>query len=581
MDAAFRRKLADDAIAAVRAGEAPRDLEREMLDFKEEAGTVGHGGVRRSINPQDEAAARALAAEVACFKNSEHGGTLVVGVDDKASGPGAFVGTYLDVGWLRGRIHALTQPGVSIDPPEVLVIEGRRIYLIDVPPALEEVRVGGRLRGRFGDRCEDLSGDRAREFLERRRNYDWSARPSAFRLSDAVPEAVEIAHGHYEESKGEPAPTDLALVRRLGVTSGDADDPVLNNAGALLLCAFEPDVDQLNVLVAVAEGVASEGSVRRPAPLLTAFDEAWRLLLERFPAYQEIIGAQRRSVRPIPSRVLREAIVNGLMHRDYEQARGQVVAIASGDPSSTLKVQSPGGFPFGVRGERLLSTRSQPRNPVLARALHVLGLAESEGVGIATMVRVMLRDGHPEPEIREDAGDVICRIAGGPVDTSLRAFFDGLGARDRELGASLRTVIAITDLLARTPLRPERLAVIGQCGEDEAFELLTRLTDAGVLQRVVNGSRSFKLADTASEQLRNRINYKRPKTIGEHWQLIRAYLDSHEVVGRADVAELLGVTPVRASMILSELYNEHDRLKPVGKPVGRGVRYELVGGRRS
>jgi hypothetical protein len=39
---------------------------------------------------------------------------------------------------------------------------------------------------------------------------------------------------------------------------------------------------------------------------------------------------------------------------------------------------------------------------------------------------------------------------------------------------------------------------------------------------------------------------------------------------------LLGVTPVRASTILSELYNEHHRLKPVGKPVGRGVRYELV-----
>src|SRR5258708_3037136 len=129
MDAAFRRKLADDAIAAVLAGAVPRDLEREMLDFKEEAGTVGGDGVRHPISPRNEAAAQAVAGGGGCFKNSEDGGMLVVGVRDRAIGSEAFVETYLDVGWLRGRIHALTQPNVSIDPPEVLAVEGRRIYL--------------------------------------------------------------------------------------------------------------------------------------------------------------------------------------------------------------------------------------------------------------------------------------------------------------------------------------------------------------------------------------------------------------------------------------------------------------------
>jgi ATP-dependent DNA helicase RecG len=580
MNAAFRRKLAQDALDAIHAGGAPGALEREMLDFKEETGTVGRDGARHPIDRQHEAAARALASEVTCFKNSEHGGMLVVGVNDKAQGPDAFVDTYLDVDWLRGRVHALTQPNVSIDPPEILEVEGHRIYLIDVPPALEEVRVDGKLRARFRDQCRELSGDRAREFLERRRNYDWSGRPSAFRLSAAAPEALAVARIHYEESKGNPAGTDLALVRRLGVTTDNSDDPILNNAGALLLCDFEPGVNQLDVLVTVAEGIASKQRHRASAPLLTAFDATWRILLDRFPAQQEVIGAQRRSVRAIPERALREAVINGLMHRDYEQTRGQVVAVVTGEPSSALKVQSPGGFPFGVQSERLLSTRSQPRNPALAHALHVLGLAESEGVGIATIVRVMLRDGHPEPEIREDGGDVICRITGGQVDASVRAFFDDLDARDRELGAAVRTHIAITDLLSRTPLRPERLAVIGQCGEHEAFELLTRLVAAGVLQRLVNRSRSFKLADAAVGMLGDRIVYKKPKSIDEHWQLIRAYFDSHDVIGREDVAELLGVKPERGSSILSELYNEHNRLKPVGKPVGRGVRYELVGARR-
>lgn len=159
----------------------------------------------------------------------------------------------------------------------------------------------------------------------------------------------------------------------------------------------------------------------------------------------------------------------------------------------------------------------------------------------------------------------------------MREFFDDINTRDRELGAMVRTYIAITGLLSHTPLRPERLAAIGQCSENEAFELLVRLANVGVLRRMVNGSRSFLLTDDAAEKLRSRINYRRPKTIDEHWQLIRAYLDVDDVIGRDEAAKLLGVKPERASTILSELYNEHNRLKPVGKPRGRGVRYEFVG----
>src|ERR1700691_5651097 len=118
MSALFRRRLAQDAIDAILAGTSAHYLEREMLDFKEEAGTVGRDGVRQPIDAHDETAARVLAGEVACFKNSDRGGMLVVGINDKAAGSDAFAGSYLDVGWLRGRIHALTSPHVSIETPE-------------------------------------------------------------------------------------------------------------------------------------------------------------------------------------------------------------------------------------------------------------------------------------------------------------------------------------------------------------------------------------------------------------------------------------------------------------------------------
>jgi ATP-dependent DNA helicase RecG len=581
MDAHSRRQVALDAIAAVRGGALAKDIENQYVDFKEEGGTVGRSGRRMTIGSRDQRAAQALAEVAACMANSDSGAVVVVGVNDKERGKAAFVGTYLDTVWLRERIHALTQPNLSVDVIEEVHGEGRRLYLINVAPALEEVRCGGKLRARLGDDCVELSGDRAREFLERRRNFDWTAQPSGLRFSDADPDALASARRHFEEQRGSAPGSDLALARRLGVTLTPEDDPALTRAGALLLCEFEPHVDQLDLMITTAEGATSRFRERHPAPLILAFDVVWDQMLHTFPAESSIVGAQRRAVRAIPEGAMREALVNALMHRDYRQPHGLVIALATGDPPSALKVRSPGGFPVGVQGDRLLATPSRPRNLALANAFRALGLADTEGVGINTMYRVMLRDGHPEPDIVEDAGDVICRLTGGRVDPYVREFFDELSATDRSLGDDVRVYIAITDLLTRTPLRPDRLAAIAQSSADEALELLERLARVGVVERLLNQSRSFRLTTSAIDQLRRRITYPVRQSIDEHWELVRAYLDVHPAIGREDAAEVLGLMPERASNVLSQLYNQFGRIEPVANKRGRGVRYQLSGSGRA
>jgi ATP-dependent DNA helicase RecG len=574
MDANARRDLALAAIEAVRRGSSGQAEESEFVDFKEERDAFDRTAQsRRPIDSRHEPAARALAEEVSCFANSDSGGVLVVGVADDLSGLDAFVGAHLDVTWLRERIYALTQPSVSVDLIEERTIDGHRIYLINIAPGLEEVRVGGKLRARLGTSCEELSGDRAREFLERRRRFDWTAEASGLRLADASQIALASARRHYEEQRGGAPEGDLALVRRLGVTVDESADPELTRAGALLLCAFEPGTAQLDVLLTTAEGAASRDRILKEAPLLPAFDEAWDLILRAFPAQAIVVGAQRRSVRPVPEAALREALVNALMHRDYRQPRGHIVATITGDPSSAFKVQSPGGFPLGVQRDRLLATRSRPRNPALAGALRVLGLAETEGVGIDTMFRVMLRDGHAEPDIDDPAGDVVCRLTGGGVDPLVRDFFDELSQRDRSLGDDTRVYIAITHLLSHTPLRPAMLAELSQTSEDEALELLSRLVNAGVLERLISSSRSFRLSDTSRDRLRGRIRYQLRQSIEEQWDLVRAFLDVQPAIGREDAAQLLGVTPERASTVLSQMFHRLNRLEPVANARGRGVRY--------
>jgi hypothetical protein len=56
MDAHSRRQAALDAIVAVAGGTRAGDVETEVLDFKEEAGTVSADG-RQTIDPNHEPAA--------------------------------------------------------------------------------------------------------------------------------------------------------------------------------------------------------------------------------------------------------------------------------------------------------------------------------------------------------------------------------------------------------------------------------------------------------------------------------------------------------------------------------------------
>lgn len=74
-----------------------------------------------------------------------------------------------------------------------------------------------------------------------------------------------------------------------------------------------------------------------------------------------------------------EAVTNALVHRDYSRPERVVIDHSP----NALRVWSPGGLPFGVTEDRLLSTVSTPRNITLMAAMQQLGLAERASRGIS------------------------------------------------------------------------------------------------------------------------------------------------------------------------------------------------------
>ena len=95
-------------------------------------------------------------------------------------------------------------------------------------------------------------------------------------------------------------------------------------------------------------------------------------------------GSIQRDEHPIlPAKVVREAIVNAVMHRNYQRHQPtQLVRY-----SNRLEMSNPG---YSLKAiEQLGEPGSEWRNPVIASVLHEMGLAETKGSGIRVMRRLM------------------------------------------------------------------------------------------------------------------------------------------------------------------------------------------------
>ena len=105
---------------------------------------------------------------------------------------------------------------------------------------------------------------------------------------------------------------------------------------------------------------------------------------------------ERRETPRVPSSVVREAIVNAVMHRNYRNHQPtQIIRFAN-----RIEIQNAG---YSLKPhDELGTTGSRPRNPVLASVLHDLQLAESKGTGINAMRREMKQAGLTAPAFVSD-----------------------------------------------------------------------------------------------------------------------------------------------------------------------------------
>ena len=221
-------------------------------------------------------------------------------------------------------------------------------------------------------------------------------------------------------------------------------------------------------------------------PLLRLVRRAQAAILDDLPkgfALQEG-DLQRRDTPAIPLRVIREALVNALMHRSYRShSPVQIIRYAN-----RLEIRNPG---FSLKSQdHLGEPGSQLRNPKIAAALYDTRLAETKGSGIRVMRESMEQAGLTPPLFESDRGNdqFVARYFFhhflGAEDIAWLAQFKDLQLNEDEAKALIvvREAGAINNGTYRELTKVDTLT---------ASQALRRLRDAGLLAQKGRGSATY------------------------------------------------------------------------------------------
>ena len=371
--------------------ESIRGGESDRLEFKSEARDL-----------------RAVGRAVCAFANS-FGGLVLIGVDDR----GEIVGVDEDPDRLQERLSSFLHSGLS-SPVSArcgcLETPAGWVHWIKVPKhrGLEPMRHRGRYWVRRGRSSVEPSPSELQSLLN----------VFGFVLTEdqIIPSAEEhhidlavfTAHLRAMRLKPDegPQPSMTDDLRNRGVTA-ELDGTLRPTLYGML--AFGKHPQQYPQMGNFVVRCAAYLGDHQGTEVISASESRGRLeeqvggalaWVRSFGWREEYEGLYRRDVPLVPEDALREALVNAVVHRDYNIIGSPVSLDVLRD---RVLVTSPGALPNHVTEESVRAGgRPRSRNQLMVHAMMVARMMEIRGRGWLLMKEAMERFDRPEPEIEND-----------------------------------------------------------------------------------------------------------------------------------------------------------------------------------
>ncbi len=478
----MRPPLPHDSAGSDQPGE-PAPPERQYFDRKSLRTVVG----RSADFPK-------LAQDCVCFANAS-GGALWIGIEDGQEHPPAdqTINPLLleqirkRVGELTVNVEVATDLRRDANGGEFIVLAIARSHGIASTS-------DGRYFLRVGDTCNPINGDDVIRLVNDRPTAPWETMRTlglpgkqadrasvarfvaALRASDRVKSVVKektddelLAH-YFLAIDG--------LLTNLGVllVGTTADRARLGTAPIVQVLKYDEHGDKVSKLL-------WDDYALSPIDLVEAI---WTDVPDFRESYEIPDGLFRATVPAYEKDVVRELVVNALVHRPYTQ-RGDIFLNLYPD---RLEVVNPGRLPLGVTPRNILHA-SRRRNDALARVFHDLKLMEREGTGFDKMFERLLATGRGAPNVREGQDSVHVTVPRRVIHPGVIRLLADVDTRHKlgQRGRIALAMLAQTEGLPATELA-DRLEL-----EDTASlsSWISPLVDLGLVEQAgrTKGTRYF------------------------------------------------------------------------------------------
>ena len=330
------------------------------------------------------------------FANT-NGGVILIGVSDQREVRGITVGkeTLRDV---SNRISQSTEPRVVLEI-ESVDMEGKSVLLIRIAECrIKPVSVKGVCYRRVGNSNRVMSPQEIAQMHLNTVGQSWDQLlVTSAGIDDIADKKVEWYLTRRETTRNVAKPQDMSLTALLRNIDGLSDEEIPTHAGILFFGKYpqrffqnaqlrvvrfkgtsvtHPVIDRLDCSGALWEMVdAAEEFIRKNIRLLS---------LRTSKSFQ------RDDKFEYPLAALREAIINALIHRNYQKHSDVRVFIFD----NRVEIINPGTFPEGVSPDAPVH---EPVNPILSQFMYDVGFIERYGSGIKMMKRLSEEWGNKAP----------------------------------------------------------------------------------------------------------------------------------------------------------------------------------------
>jgi len=344
---------------------------------------------------------------VSAFSNTK-GGEIFIGVADDGKINGVTIG--------KGTLeHLANEIKLNTDPkifPNIATEEigSKKIIKVSVQEyPIKPVFTKEKVFLRVGKTNQKASADKIRELITKNTPYHWdSSVLSEKTLSDINKDKVKsfiLLSNEERNSLWETESDVSSQLNRLNLLHNNK----LTNA-AILLFGKAPNRIYPRSIVKCAKFAGNE-----PIDFID-MQEIKGTIIEQVPDVLNFIRrhinvtvnisgkAQRDEIWEYPKEALREAVINAICHRNYEDTGNVQVRIFD----NRLEIWNPGTLPKGITIDSLKGDhRSHPRNELIARCFYLIKYIEQWGTGTNRIISACKDAGLTAPSFEIKDNDFI------------------------------------------------------------------------------------------------------------------------------------------------------------------------------